>query len=98
MGNETIGKIIVKGPFLVLYFSYYTLTTLPYDFIYNIAICANDTTFSSKCDQVSDLWQQLELASELESDLRDTVDNAEKTQFVLFNWSNNTGVIDVKIG
>ena len=42
-----------------------------------------------KCDQASDLWQQLELASELESDLRDTVHwgrkwlvdfNAEKTQ------------------
>ena len=27
-----------------------------------------------KCDQVSDLFQQLELASELESNLRDTVD------------------------
>ena len=27
-----------------------------------------------KCDQVSGLWQQLELASELESDLQDTVD------------------------
>ena len=26
----------------------------------------------SKCDQASDLWQQLELASELESDLQDT--------------------------
>ena len=92
MGNETIGKIIVKGPFLVLYFSYYALMTLPDDFIYNTAICANDL-LSSKCDQVSDLWQQLESASELESDLRGTVDNAEKTQFVLFNRSNNTGVI-----
>ena len=29
---------------------------------------------SIKCDQASDLWQQLELASELESDLQDTVD------------------------
>ena len=28
----------------------------------------------SKCDQASDLWQQLEFASELESDLRHTVD------------------------
>ena len=46
--------------------------------------------------------QQLELASELESDLRDTVDwgkkwlvdfNAGKTQLV----SNNTGAIDVKM-
>ena len=27
------------------------------------------TTLYSKCDQASDLWQQLELASELESDL-----------------------------
>ena len=35
----------------------------------NIAIYADDTTLCSKCDQVSDLWQQLELASELESDL-----------------------------
>ena len=32
----------------------------------------------SKCDQTSDLWQQLELASELESDLRDTDDSYRK--------------------
>ena len=52
------------------------------------------------------MQQQLELASELESDLRDTVDwgrkwlvdfNAGKTQLVLFDWSNNTGAIDVKM-
>ena len=45
----------------------------------------------SKRDQVSDLWQQLELASELQFDLRDTVDwgkkwlvdlNAGKSQLV----------------
>ena len=45
------------------------------------------------------LWQQLELASELESDLRDTVDwgrkwlvdfSAGQTQLVLFECSNNT--------
>ena len=36
------------------------------------AIYADDTTLYSKCDWASDLWQQLELASELESDLRDT--------------------------
>ena len=28
----------------------------------------------NKCDQSSDQWQQLELASELESDLQDTMD------------------------
>ena len=52
------------------------------------------------------MWQQLELASEFESDLRDTVDwyrkwlvgfNAGKTQLVLFDWSNNIGAIDVKM-
>ena len=46
------------------------------------------------------------MASELESDLQDTVDwgrkwlvdfNAGKTQLVLFDQSNNTGVNDVKI-
>ena len=31
----------------------------------DIAIYADDTTLYSKCDQASDLWQQLELASEL---------------------------------
>ena len=62
--------------------------------------------FFSKCDQASDLWQQLELASELESDLRDTVDwgkkwlvdfNAVKTQLVSFDLSNNNGSIDMKM-
>ena len=60
----------------------------------------------SKSDQASDLWQQLELTSELEYDLRDTVDwgkkqlvdfNAEKSQLVSFDRSNNDGFIDVKI-
>ena len=60
----------------------------------------------SKCNQASDLWQQLELASELESHLQDTVEwgrkwlvdfNAGKTQLVSFDWSNNTGAVDVKM-
>ena len=41
--------------------------------IFNVAIYAGDTTLCSKCDQTYDLWQQLELASELESYLQDTV-------------------------
>ena len=74
--------------------------------IRDIAISADDTTLYSKCDQASDLWQQLELASELESDPWDTVDwgrkwhvdiNVGKTQPVLFDRSNNTGAIDVKM-
>ena len=52
------------------------------------------------------MWQQLELASELESDLKVTADwgkkwlvdfDAAKTQLVLFNRSNNNGTIDVKM-
>ena len=66
----------------------------------------DDTFLYSKCDQASDLWQQLELASELEFDLRETVDwdkkwlvdlNTGKTLLVSFDWSNNTGSIDVKM-
>ena len=78
----------LKGPFFVLL---------------GIAVYADDTTLYSKCDQASDLWQQLEFVSELESDLQDTVDwgrkwlvdlNAGKTQLLFFDW---TGVIDVKM-
>ena len=38
-----------------------------------IVIYVDDTTLYCKCDQVYDLWQQLELPSELESDLQNTV-------------------------
>ena len=57
------------------------------------------------CDQTSDLWKQLELA-ELESDLRDNMEwgrtwladfNVGKAQLVLFDWSNNTGAIEVNM-
>ena len=67
---------------------------------------ADDTALYSNCDQGSDLWQQLELAAELESDLRDTVDwgrkwlvdfSAGKTQLVSFDRSNNTFAIHVKM-
>ena len=76
------------------------------DVICDIAIFADNTTLHSKCDQASELWQQLELASELEYDLQDTVDwcrkwlvdfNAGETQLVPFDWSNNTGPIGVKM-
>ena len=51
---------------------------LPDDIICDIAIYADDNTIYSKCGRASDLWQQLEFASELESDLRDTVDWGKK--------------------
>ena len=47
------------------------INELPDDVVCNIATYADVTALYSKCDQAFDLWQQLELASELESDLRD---------------------------
>ena len=64
----------LKGPFLVLHVSYYTLITSPMMLSVILPIYADDTTLYSKCDPSPDLWQQLQLASELESNLRDTVD------------------------
>ena len=95
----------LKAPFLVLHFSYYTLMTFLL-MLCDIAIYADDTILYSKCDQTSDLWKQLELAFELESDLQDTVNwcrkwpvdfNAGKTRLVSFDWSNNTGAIHMKM-
>ena len=64
----------ILGPMLFLLY----INDFPDYVICDIAIYTDDTTLYSKCDQASDLWQQLELASELESDLRDTVDWCRK--------------------
>ena len=62
-------KAFILGTTLFLLY----INDLPDDVICDIAICADDTILYSKCDQASDLWQQLELTPELESDLEDTV-------------------------
>ena len=100
--NAGVPKSSILGPTLFLLYT----GDLPDDNTCDIAIYTNDTNLYSKCDQASDLWQQLELDSELESDLRDTIDwvrkwlvdfNAGKTQVVSFDMSNNKGSIDGKI-
>ena len=99
--NAGVPQGFILGPTLFLL----CINDLPDDVICNIAIYADDTTVFSKCNHASDMWQQLELASELESDLQDTVNwgrkwlvdfSAGKTQLVSFDQSKNTGAIDVK--
>ena len=63
-------KVLFLGPTLFLLY----INDLSDDVICNIAIYADNTTLYSKSDQ----WQQLELASELESDLQETVDWGRK--------------------
>ena len=62
--------------------------------------------YTHKCDQTSDLWQQLEVASELESNLPGTMDwirkclvdfSARRIQRTSFDKLNNSGAISVKI-
>ena len=63
--NAGVNQGSILSPTLFLLY----IKDLPDDVICNIVIYADGTTLYSKCDQASDLWQQVELTSELESDL-----------------------------
>ena len=78
------------------------INELPDNAICSIAIYADDTTIFSKCEQASDLQQQLELASQLESDLETLLVGARsgllisilgKSQLVSSDQCNNFGTV-----
>ena len=96
--NAGIPQGTILGPTLFLLY----INDLPDDVICDSAIYADDSTLYSKCDQASDLWQQLEMASKLEildwGKKRLADFNAGKTQLVLIDQSNKNGFIDAKMG
>ena len=61
--NAGVSQSSILGPTLSLLYIHDLLD----EFICNIATYADDTTLYSKCDQASALWQQFQLASELET-------------------------------
>ena len=94
--NIQLMQEFLKAPFLVLHFSYNTLMT----FLMMVSVILLSMLMillCSKSDLASDLWQQLELASKLESDLWDTADWARSGLLISMleklNWFRLTDLI-----
>ena len=104
--NSQLMLDFVKAPFLHPFrapnFSYYTLMTFLMLSVILLSMLMILLYF--KCDQVSDLWQQLELTSELESDLwTGTGSGLLISMLEKFNWFRltvliiNTGAVSMKM-
>ena len=103
LGNIQLIVVFFKAPSLVLQFPYSTLMTFLMTLL--ITLLSTLMILLSILSLTRHSWQQLDLAAELESDLKDTVDwgkkwlvdlNAGKIQLVSFDRSNNTGATDMK--
>ena len=64
---------VPQGSILGLALFILYINDLPDDVIYGFGIYADNTTLYSKCDQASNLWQELELASDFQPHPQDMV-------------------------
>ena len=87
---------VPQGPTLYPAFFLLYINYLPDSVICNIAIYADDTTVYYKYEQASDLCQELEVASELEFYVQDTVYWGRKW-LVVCNFLIGITLVDVHL-
>ena len=73
----------LKVRFLVVHFSY-LINDIRDNDIHNFNICADDSSFYSKFEQVFDFWLKLELAFKLGSNPQDTQDFSGQEKINVF--------------